>query len=408
MHTHVGVPHRQLAQGHRSFLTTVLQTPRSFQISNPTPPHLLGTRPPTPTLQASKLLSLTRRVLPSADGQALSTLLMALLQMRVRPTAGWMRQMLGGFARQLPTPACTPEAVARVLYCASQLRWRLPPALLQQVREGAPVVGRGGVGGFRDGIRCVRCCSRCMRRLGGREGKGWGGVHFRCIGAHGILYQEIVNLGKSFRASCVSTGVRVVAQSRSSCTTFEAETYCLVVAGWHIDPERRKSRTPPIPLCIVVEPALTPAPDPALCLLPRVQMWSKLRSEAHRCAAPDVAFAALAVKRLFPQLGPGAAGEQQQQQAGKEQEQEEDGAGEGEQAAAAEGSRARALPPQPPPPPREVLVALRDAWEAAGPAGQLGVVFAIRAEVTEFFEAALGGEGEQGAEGQEQVQVQHA
>ncbi len=150
-------------------------------------------------------------------------------------------------------------------------------------------------------------------------------------------------------------------------------------------------------------------------------MWSKLRSEAHRCAASDVAFAALAVKRLFPQLGPGAAGEQLQQAAtAQEQEQVEveveveveDGAGEaeeGEQGAAAEGSRARALPPPPPPPPREVLVALRDAWEAAGPAGQLGVVFAIRAEVTEFFEAALGGEGEeQGAEGQEQVQVQQA
>ncbi len=83
-------------------------------------------------------------MLPSADGQALSTLLMSLLQLRVRPTAGWMRQMLGGFARQLPTPACTPEAVARVLYCASNLRWRLPPALLQQVREAA---GRRGVEG---------------------------------------------------------------------------------------------------------------------------------------------------------------------------------------------------------------------------------------------------------------------
>ncbi|GFR45287.1 hypothetical protein Agub_g6395 [Astrephomene gubernaculifera] len=90
--------------------------------------HPLGFEPSE--YQASKLLALARRVLPDSDAQALSNLLMSLLQMHVRPTAAWMVAYLDAFEGRLH--ASKGEALARLVYTMGKFGSR-PPAWIPKL-----------------------------------------------------------------------------------------------------------------------------------------------------------------------------------------------------------------------------------------------------------------------------------
>lgn len=75
--------------------------------------------------QASKLLALSLHLLPSCDSQALSNILVSLVQLRVQPRKGWKIAVMKSFEQQLPD--AKPEALARFLYAWAHLG--MPPPI---------------------------------------------------------------------------------------------------------------------------------------------------------------------------------------------------------------------------------------------------------------------------------------
>ncbi len=81
--------------------------------------------------QAQKLLHLALRVLPSADAQAVSNILVSLVQLRVQPWPTWRNTARKAFRQQLP--AATPEAIARFMFGWAHMH-EPPPQWTPKVR----------------------------------------------------------------------------------------------------------------------------------------------------------------------------------------------------------------------------------------------------------------------------------